>query len=146
MASEVEIQVLKSVVFKLDASMEKISEVSNNIGKLLAVHDERLDSLEKISDKRDSEIKELHSRITTQTKEIVDKLELMETKIENRISETSATTTSQHERINNEIKIEIEKITKRLNVLENWRWYVLGAAAVIGYMLSHYGDLTPLLK
>ena len=49
MASDVEVQVLKQVVFKLDASLDKISEVSYSIGKLLAVHEERLDSLEKVA-------------------------------------------------------------------------------------------------
>ena len=146
MASEIEIQVLKTVVCKLDASMEKISEVNNSIGKLLAVHDERLDSLEKILDKHANESKEIHSRITTQTKEIVEKLEAMEARIEKRISESIAVISSQRERINAETKEDIEKINARLSILENWRWYVLGAAAVVGYLLAHYGDLTHLLK
>lgn len=141
-----EIEVLKSVVSKLDSSLDKITEVSNSIAKLLAVHDERLSSLEKVNDKREDEIKDLHSRITTQTREIFDKLELMEARIEKRISETSSTTTAQHIKINEDMKVEIEKISTRLQVLESWRWYVLGAAAVAGWILSKYGDLTTLLK
>jgi len=146
MAAEIEVEVLKSVVKKLDSSLDKITEVSNSIAKLLAVHDERLGSLEKISDKREDEIKDLHSRITTQTREIFDKLELMEARIERRISESSSTTSSQHERINAEMKAEIKKISERITLLEGWRWYVLGAAAVIGWILSKYGDLSSLLK
>jgi len=146
MAAEVEFEVLKSVVKKLDSSLDKISEVSNSIAKLLAVHDERLGTLEKTSDKRGDEVKELHSRITTQTREIFEKLEAMEERIEKRITESSNTTSTQHDRINNEIKEEIKKINDRINVLEHWRWYVLGACAVIGWMLSKYGDLIPLLK
>ncbi len=146
MANEVEVEVLKSVVKKLDSSLDKITEVSNSIAKLLAVHDERLSSLEKISDKREDEIKDLHSRITTQTREIFDKLELMEARIEKRISESGSTTSSQHERINSEMKAEIQKISERITLLEGWRWYVLGAAAVVGWILSKYGDLSNLLK
>jgi len=70
MAVESEIEVLKSVVNKLDSSLEKISEVSNSIGKLLAVHDQRIINLEKDVDAREDDVKELHSRITVQTKEI----------------------------------------------------------------------------
>ena len=146
MAAEIEVEVLKSVVKKLDSSLDKITEVSNSIAKLLAVHDERLSSLEKISDKREDEIKDLHSRITTQTREIFDKLELMEARIERRISESGVTTAGQHERINSEMKAEIQKISERITLLEGWRWYVLGAAAVVGWVLSKYGDLTSLLK
>lgn len=146
MAAEIEVEVLKSVVKKLDSSLDKITEVSNSIARLLAVHDERLSSLEKTNDKREDEIKDLHSRITTQTREIFDKLELMETRIEKRITEGSITTSSQHERINAEMKAEIQKISDRISLLEGWRWYVLGVAAVIGWILSKYGDLTHLLK
>ena len=146
MAAEIEVEVLKSVVKKLDSSLDKISEVSNTIAKLLAVHDERISSLEKNTDKKADEIKDLHSRLTTQTREIFDKLELMEARIEKRITEGSNTTSAQHERINNEMKEEIQKISDRIQVLESWRWYVLGAAAVAGWIISKYGDLTHLLK
>lgn len=146
MAAEIELEVLKSVVHKLDTSLDKMTEVSNSIGKLLAVHDERLATLEKTSDKRGDEVKELHSRITTQTREIFEKLESMEDRIEKRITETSNTTSAQHDRINTEVKQEIKKINQRITVLESWRWYVIGAAAVAGWFLSKYGDVTHLLK
>ena len=146
MAAEIEFEVLKSVVKKLDSSLDKISEVSNSIAKLLAVHDERLGTLEKTSDKRGDEVKELHSRITTQTREIFEKLEAMEERIERRISEGSNTTSAQHERINSEMKEAIQKISERITLLEGWRWYVLGAAATVGWIVSKYGDLSSFLK
>lgn len=141
MAIESEIEVLKSVVNKLDSSLEKISEVSNSIGRLLAVHDERLNSLEKVSDKREREIDDLHSRITTQTREIVDKLQSMEERIEKRMAENSISATNQHDKIKNEIKVDIEKIDERLIIIERWRWYLLGGAAVIGFLLGNFSTL-----
>lgn len=135
MAFDTEIEVLKSVVNKLDSSLEKISEVSNSIGKLLAVHDERLNSLEKVSDKKDREIDELHSRITTQTREIMDKLETMGAKIDDRMKLAAEQSTAQHNEIKKEIQNDIKQIENRLTSLEQWKWYVLGGAAVIGYIL-----------
>lgn len=135
MAADTEIEVLKSVVNKLDSSLEKISEVSNSIGRLLAVHDERLNSLEKVSDKKDREITELHSRITTQTREIMDKLELMGVKIDDRMKSAADMSTTQHNEIKKEIQTDIKQIEVRLTTLEQWKWYVLGGAAVIGYIL-----------
>lgn len=135
MALEVEIEVLKSVVNKLDSSLEKISEVSNSIGKLLAVHDERLNTLEKVSDKRANEIDDLHSRITTQTREIMDKLETMETRIEERMRQSAQSATTQHNDIKEEIQEDIKKLEDRLGALEQWKWYIIGAAAVVGYVI-----------
>lgn len=145
MGADVEIEVLKSVVNKLDSSLEKISEVSNSIGRLLAVHDERLNSLEKVSDKREKEIDELHSRITTQTKEIVDKLESMESRIEKRMTDGAAASTAQHLTIQNELKADITKIDNRLLIVERWRWYLIGGAAMLGYLIGHLGDIKKFL-
>ena len=73
MALETELEVLKSVVNKLDSSLEKISEVSNSIGKLLAVHDERMKSGAAIStqqhntirDEIQVDIKDMELRVTS---------------------------------------------------------------------------------
>jgi len=143
MALETELEVLKSVVGKLDSSLEKISEVSNSIGKLLAVHDERLNSLEKVSDKRDREIDELHSRITTQTREILEKLESMEKRIEERMKHAAVVSTQQHNDIKNEIQGDMKEMEDRIRTLEKWKWYIMGAGAAIGYALS---NLIPLIK
>lgn len=136
MALETEVEVLKSVVQKLDSSIEKISEVSNNIGRLLAVHDERLNSLEKVSDKRQEEIKELHSRITTQTREIMDKLDTMETRLEKRMDDSAASAQNQHEDIKKEIQKDIKGLEDRITSLEKWKWYAIGASASFGFFLS----------
>jgi chromosome segregation ATPase len=143
MALETELEVLKSVVGKLDSSLEKISEVSNSIGKLLAVHDERLNSLEKVSDKRDREIDELHSRITTQTREIVEKLESMEKRIEERMKQAAVVSTQQHNDIKTEIQGDMKEMENRIHTLEKWKWYIMGAGAAIGYALS---NVLPLIK
>ena len=131
---DIEVGVLKSVVAKLDTSLEKIAEVSNNISRLLAVHDERINNIEKNADNRDLEIKDLHVRITSQTKEIFDKLDHMETRMEDRIKA-----------LEKSIKDDQSKIDIRILVLEKWRWYIIGAAAIIGYLVS-YTDLKNLLK
>lgn len=137
MALEVELEVLKTVVSKLDSSLEKISEVSNSIGRLLAVHDERLNSLEKTSDRRADEIKDLHSRITTQQREIMDKLEDMENRLEERMTAQAKAAKSQHDDIKDEIQEDIKHLDDRIGTLEKWKWYIIGAGAAVGYLISN---------
>ena len=145
MAIETELEVLKTVVNKLDSSLEKISEVSNSIGRLLAVHDERIGQLERVSESKEAAIKDLHSRITTQTKEIVDKIAALEKNIEERMKETSKLTKEQHRQIQDEIEVDVEKLDRRIGVIERWRWYLMGGAAAIGYISGH-ADLLKFLK
>lgn len=146
MAIESEIEVLKSVVNKLDSSLEKISEVSNSIGRLLAVHDERINQLEKVSDQRSDDIKELHSRITTHTREISDKIDELDSLLEARMIKGAENAKQQHAEIQKEIRKDITKIDDRLMIVERWRWYVLGAVAVIGYLIGNISDVVKFLK
>ena len=61
---------------KLDDAIEKIGNASANISAILAVHEERLETNEKINleRRRESEaaVKELHSRISTSTRETLE--------------------------------------------------------------------------
>lgn len=139
MAIESEVEVLKSVVTKLDASIEKISQVSSDIGKLLAVHEQRIDQLEKTDSRRMDDIKEIHSRITTGNRELMDKIDDMESKIYERMTKSAEAATNQHKDIQNEISAEIKGLETRIDTLERWKWTMLGGAAAIGYLISHLG-------
>jgi chromosome segregation ATPase len=146
MALEVEVEVLKSVVSKLDQSIEKISQVSNDIGRLLAVHNERIDQLERMSDLRMDEIKELHSRITTQTREIVDKMDAMQSRLEHKMNAQAEAAQTQHKAIQDEIKNDVAKVESRVASLENWKWWVIGAAAAFGFVMGHLSDLMKIVN
>jgi chromosome segregation ATPase len=133
MTIDAQVKVLESVVGRLDTNIEKLTELSNSISKLLAVHDSRLDSLEKINDRTDEDIKEIHSRITTISREICDKIDQVESIIEQRLKENSENATNQHNEIKHEIESKINVLADRVSVLETWRWLVIGGATVVGY-------------
>ena len=77
-----DIEDVKSIHGRLDVAIDKLTDVSNSIHRMLAVHEEKLARQEEASveleqqiEKRRSEvltkIDDLHSRITTNTKEIM---------------------------------------------------------------------------
>ena len=86
---ETEVELLKKELYdqrkihdRLDIAIEKLTDVSNSIHRMLAVHEEKIARQEeaifeaenKIEERRSelsSKIDELHSRITTNTKEIM---------------------------------------------------------------------------
>ena len=137
MALESEVEVLKSVVTKLDASIEKITQVSTDIGRLLAVHEQRIDQLEKTDERRVDDIREIHSRITTGNRELMDKMDQLENKIEERMRKAAEDSAKQHKDIQIDISTEIKGLESRIDTLERWKWLMLGGATVIGYLISH---------
>ena len=139
---ETEVALLKSKVsdmeklhVRLDDAIGKISEVSNCINRMLAVHKEKLANQEEavfaaeelIETRRSelsNEIKELHSRITTNTKEIMN------------------IATQQHKEHTDAIQKLHKDINKRVGVLEKWRHVLIGSSIVVGFILHRMMDFT----
>ena len=116
---------------RLDIAIEKLTDVSNSINRMLAVHEEKLgrqeeaifDAEQKLEIRRTeltTKIDELHSRITTNTKEIM----------------TAAAT--QHAEQNKEIQKIRDEIKDRVGVLEKWRHVLIGASIVAGFVLNKF--------
>ena len=120
---------------RLDIAIEKLTDVSNSIHRMLAVHEEKLarqeeaifQAEEQIEVRRSElsrQIDELHSRITTNTKEIM----------------TAAST--QHEQQNKEIQKIKDELISRVGVLEKWRHVLIGSSIVAGFMLHKFVDFS----
>ena len=117
-----EVSDMKMIYSRLDKAIEKISDVSNSINRMLAVHEEKISQQEEaqIRSEQDTnnDIKELHSRISTNTRELM-----------NLMSE-------QHkEQTDKMTKLEIE-LPGRVGVLEKWRWIIIGGSIVVGFLIQ----------
>jgi chromosome segregation ATPase len=140
---ETEVELLKKELHdqrkihdRLDVAIEKLTDVSNSINRMLAVHEEKIarqeeaifEAEQKIEVRRSEllvKIDELHSRVTTNTKEIM----------------TAAA--NQHMEQNKEIQKIRDDIHARVGVLEKWRYVLIGGSIVIGFMLHKFIDFSP---
>lgn len=111
-----DVEVLKTVVGKLDQSIERIAETSGQISQLLAVHEQRLNDQEKRDENLETDVKVLHKRITETTEDIIKELH----DVERRLGEGGM---EQH----NQLSKEISAVGDRVSGLEKWKWYIVGA-------------------
>ena len=113
---------------RLDIAIEKLTDVSNSIHRMLAVHEEKLTRQEEALESRrveiSSQISELHSRVTTNTKEIM------------------LSATKQHDNQNKQIQKIREDLNKRIGVLEKWRHVLVGCSIVAGFILHKFMDFS----
>ena len=128
---EKEIHDRKGVFQRLDIAIEKLTDVSNCINRMLAVHEEKIARQEEaifdaeglIETRRIEltvKIDDLHSRITTNTKEIM----------------TAAT--QQHKEHTDDIQKLRNDLTTRVGLLEKWRWLIIGGSIVVGFLLHKF--------
>ena len=158
---ETEVAVLKSDVnrmtslfSRLDTAIEKMGDVSNNIAKMLAVHEERLSKQDDIDEelfslveKRRQEIqgdiKELHSRITTVSRELSNDI----TETEQRIMTAMTYGTTEIKKcITDETKTITKQqvdLEKRISDLEKWKWLVMGGSIVVGAIAHELMGMMP---
>ena len=139
---ETEVQLIKRDIAdtkiihgRLDVAIDKLTDVSNSIHRMLAVHEEKLArqeessiELEKQIESRRSEllskIDDLHSRVTTNTKEIM------------------INAAAQHAEQNKEIQKIREELSGRIGVMEKWRHVLIGGSIVIGFLLHKFMEFS----
>lgn len=122
--------------------LEKMILEQERIAKLEA----QVDSIkEDVKEMRD-DLKDLHSRVTTQTREIVEKMDTMQTRLEHKMQAAQELSKAQHEAMQEELQKDVKIISDRVDVLERWRWMIVGGAIVLGYILGHLNLFTQYLK
>jgi len=116
---------------RLDIAIEKLTDVSNSIHRMLAVHEEKIarqeealiateDQIEKRRNDLERKIDDLHSRITTNTKDIM------------------GAAAAQHTEQNKEIQKIKDELQARVGVLEKWRHVLIGGSIIVGFVAQKF--------
>ena len=115
---------------RLEVAIDKLSDCAISLKGMLAQQEQKLTKAEQTDEdifvtlearrkEWDNDLKELHSRITSNTKE------LREHQIQ---SENNML---------NELRHMRQQLSERVGVLEKWRWLIIGGSIIIGLMMSN---------
>ena len=117
-----EVSDIKVIFSRLDVAIEKITDVSTCVNRMLAVHEEKIANAEEAQSKANTEfthdIKELHSRVTSNYKELTEMI------------------TMQHKEQALHIQQLQNDLNGRVGIIEKWRWLIIGGAIVVGFALQ----------
>jgi len=124
---KVDVEVLKNQVLTITQLCGKMDSV---IDKLVDNHDRMINQIYNDMEKRKSDtnadIKELHSRITTISRDVSDKVELTERRIMDEIKA-----------LREEIQQHNRKEDNELRKIMEWKWMAAGAIVVLAWILSN---------
>ena len=101
----------------------------------IAKMEAKIDNINKDMSEVKSDIKELHSRITTGNREILEKFD-------EKIDALAKADKEQHD----QLKDSMSKVKERVDILEKWRWMIVGGAIVCGYLIGHIEFLSKVVK
>ena len=100
---------LKSMLIQQETKLAKAEETDNDI----------FITLESRRKEWDNDLKELHSRITTKTRELREHQIISENKMLN------------------ELRNIRTQLDSRVAVLEKWRWIIVGGSIIVGLLISN---------
>ena len=115
---------------RLEIAIEKLSDIGVSCKQMLSQQQTRLERAEQTDDdifitlesrrkEWDNDLKELHSRITTNSRELREH----QVQSENKLLD--------------EIRMVRTQLSERVGVLEKWRWLIIGGSIIIGLMMSN---------
>ena len=108
---------------RLDDAITRLTDISAGIKSMLAVHEEKLrrvdtsqdDLFSILEDRRrewEDDLKDLHSRISTQSRDLREAIDQVTNRLDSRVG-----------------------------VLERWRWLIIGGAILLGFILQGSMDM-----
>ena len=115
---------------RLEVAIEKLSDCAISLKGMLVQQETKIQRAEQTDEdifvnlesrrkEWDNDLKELHSRITTNTRE------LREHQIQS------------ENKLLNEIRAVRTQLSERVGVLEKWRWVIIGGSIIVGLMMSN---------
>ena len=115
---------------RLEVAVDKLTEITISLKGMIAQQEQKLTRAEQTDDdifitlesrrkEWDNDLKELHSRITTNSRE------LREHQIQS------------EQTMLNELRSMKTQLSERVGVLEKWRWLIIGGSIIIGLMMSN---------
>ena len=115
---------------KLEVAIEKLTEITISLKGMLVQQETKLAKAEETDNdifvtlesrqvKWDNDLKELHSRITTNSRELREHQVISENKMLN------------------ELRNIRNQLDNRVAVLEKWRWIIVGGSIIVGLMISN---------
>ena len=115
---------------RLEVAVDKLTEITVSLKGMIAQQQTKLERAEQTDDdifvtlesrrkEWDDDLKDLHSRISTQARELRDSQYHLESKLLN------------------EIRMVRTQLSERVGVLEKWRWLIIGGSIIIGLLISN---------
>ena len=115
---------------RLEVAIEKLTDITISLKGMLVQQETKLQKAEETDNdifitlesrrkEQDNQVKELHSRISTNIRELREH----QIQAENKLLD--------------EIRAVRQQLDNRVAVLEKWRWIIVGGSIFVGFMLSN---------
>ncbi len=122
---EEKFSVYEQMMSKMESAIHTISEAYQGVSKMLAIHEQRIDTSNNADSTILETIKDLEKRNTEDHKEVILKIQKIEEKIESNIKE-----------LKEEFEDKENTQDSKIEGLIKFRWLIGGAVLIIGFIFT----------
>lgn len=119
------------IVDRIDVTIEKLTEVSSTVSKLLAVQGSRLESQEKLMDQLQQMLDKRKDESDNHTKDIYKKIQETENNIYDEIEVSNEKVLSEVKSLTQKFEDHNKVIHERISKIEKWMWTAIGVISVL---------------
>jgi uncharacterized membrane protein YcjF (UPF0283 family) len=112
---------------KLEDAISKLTDISADLNKMIAVHELRLTHQEKITDSLEIILEKRRDEFDEREEKIYETIEVEDKRISEKIDQS------------------FEKLSKKISDLEKMMWVYGGGFALAAFIIANWGDVAKLL-
>lgn len=124
----------KSIGERIEDAIEKLTGVSVDLSKMLAVHEQRLNQQEKQLDNLDGALQDFRGASELKLKDVYDTIRSEDKNILEEITKIRVEAADQH-----------EKMTNRITEMEKTIWVYMGGFMAVFFLLSYGQNILKLI-
>jgi protein subunit release factor A len=136
-----DVEVITNLFNKFDVTIDKLQEIASTLSKMVSIQEQRIEFQESVTKEiqntlelrrmeHNTDIKELHTRISAVNSELTGKIE-----------ESERAILAELKKLREEISGEKTSLLDRLAAVEGWKWMLTGVFAVVVWLVSQV-DIT----
>ena len=118
---------------RLEDAIEKLTDISSDLNKVIAVHDQRLNQQEKQMSNLEDVVEKRREEAEFKLKDVYDTIRAEDKNIVQEIH-----------RMREETHTQYEKLQARITIMEQKLWMYMGGFAVVTFFLSYGPNLLKL--
>jgi DNA-binding protein H-NS len=126
------------VISKFDKAIEKLTDFSGDVSQLLAVQDKRLEILEKSLEKMEFSADSRRSEAEQKLQKFYEQMHDIEDNVKSQLEVHKKAICDKLDVMQTEYKKQDAEQDKRIHSLERWKWLLMGAGVVIGFLINAF--------
>jgi hypothetical protein len=131
-----DVTVITNLFNKFDVTIDKLQEIASTLSKMVSIQEQRIEAQENITKEIQNTLEQRRMEHNTDIKELHTRISAVNSELTGKIEESEKAILSELKRLREELSGEKVSLLDRLSAVEGWKWMLTGVFAVVVWLLT----------